>query len=206
MRKFILGFFIVGLIFHNPAKAQTEWDVKVFGGVSDAKFLGNIWLGAPSVNVDRFQEYGVRGSWKSKSKWGIETGFSYAKATLVKSTHAIPQGSPPPRPASPFHEREEPFRHISFPLLASFHASSFLSFQAGPLLGFQLADGGTWIEQSGIGYLVGVNLHHYFDRLGVFIQPNFKQHAVVGFNQTGVRLTEFGLQIGLAYRLTTRGF
>lgn len=205
MKKLIWGLLFFGMIARIPTLGQSDWQVKAFAGVSDANLVGPSWLGGPGLNVYRFQEYGLRLSWKSNSRWGWESGFSYAKATLQLRTMWIPTGNPPPHPESPFMVSEEPFDYISIPMLATYQLFNFLSLQAGPLVGFQLSDNSSWMEQSGIGYLVGVNLHHYFDRLGVYVQPNFKQHALIGVNQLGQRLTEFGVQVGLAYRLTTPG-
>lgn len=203
MKKLIWGLLIFGVITQLPTFGQSDWQVKAFAGVSDAAFLGNILDGSPSVSVDRLQEYGVRLSWQGKSKWGFETGLTYTMAKLQIGTMWIPSGNPPPRPANLITYSEKSFEYIGVPLLVTYELSSFFSLQAGPLLGLQQSDSSNWMEQSGIGYLVGVNLHHYFDRLGVFLQPNFKQHAALGFNQRNIRLTELGLQIGVAYKLSS---
>lgn len=204
MKKLIWGLLIFGVIAQLPTLAQSYWQVKTFAGVSDAAFLGDMLIGGSSVDVDRFQEYGVRLSWKSSGKWGIESGFTYSFASLSMRSLPIPGGNLVQIifPARVIHE---PFELVSIPVLATYEAASYLSFQTGPVLGYQLSNNGSWMEQSGIGYLVGVNFHHYFDRLGVFVQPNFKQHAAVGFNQNNTRLTELGLQFGLAYRLSSSG-
>ncbi|UJP66840.1 hypothetical protein [Mongoliitalea daihaiensis] len=204
MKKLIWGLLIFGVIMQLPTLGQSDWQVKAFAGVSDAAFLGDVLDGGPSMNVDRFQEYGVRLSWQGNSKWGLETGITYAKATLQLGTMWIPTGNPPPRPVSLLTITPTPFEYISVPILATYELVSFLSLQAGPLLGFQQSEYSSWMEQSGVGYLVGVNLQHYFDRLGVFLQPNFKQHAAIGFNQSNTRLTEFGLQLGVAYQLSSK--
>ncbi|MGY6521025.1 MAG: hypothetical protein ACXIUD_04810 [Mongoliitalea sp.] len=203
MKKLIWGIILFGVTLQLPALAQADWQVKAFAGVSDAAFSGNMLLGAPNLNIDRFQEYGFRVAWKSESKWGVELGFTYSRAVLNFNTMWIPIFNPPPRPASLTVISEMPFEYLYVPILATFDITSFLSLQAGPLLGFQQSEYSSWMEQSGIGYLVGVNLQHYFDRLGVFLQPNFKQHAAIGFNQSNTRLTEFGLQLGVAYKLNS---
>ncbi|TVP50971.1 MAG: hypothetical protein EA341_06250 [Mongoliibacter sp.] len=201
MKKLIFVLLFSGCLFHDKLLAQTQWEIKAFAGASDAAFLGSYLVGGPNVNVDRFQEFGVRLSWKGDSKWGMETGLSYAKAILSLSSMWIPTGNPPPRPSSSVIVIKEPFDYISLPAIVTFEVTSFLTIQAGPLVGVQLSEYSDWLRQSGVGYLIGLNLHHYIDRWGIFLQPNFKQHSVIGIHQSSMRLTEFGLQFGVGYKL-----
>lgn len=196
MKKLIPGIFILVYLMGSSAlKAQSEWQIKAFGGISDASFLGGYLIGGPGLNVDQFQEYGLRVGWKGNRKWGIESGLTYSRATLEYSFMPMPGANQ--MTVMPIRE---PFDFISVPLLGTFELASFLSINAGPLFGIQLSESSDWFRQSGFGYLIGLNFQHYFNQFGVFVQPNFKQHAVVSFNQSGVRLTEFGLQVGVAYR------
>lgn len=202
MKKLIWGIVLFGVTLHLPALAQSNWQVKALTGVSDAAFVGSFLDGGPSVNVNGLREYGLRVSWQQKSRWGIESGLTYTQASLTYRPLPIP-GALPQLGGLTLSVRDEPFRYLGIPLLGTYDVTSYFSLQAGPMLGVQLSETSAWMKQSGIGYLVGLNLHHAMNRWLIFLQPNFKQHAVLGASQQNVRLTEFGLQLGAAYKLSS---
>ncbi|MGY6521023.1 MAG: hypothetical protein ACXIUD_04800 [Mongoliitalea sp.] len=203
MKKYIWVLVIFWVTMQLPVLGQSEWQIKVFTGLSDAVFVGSFLDGGSSLNVDALREYGLRVSWQQESRWGIESGITYTLAMLTYRPLPTP-GTMPQLGGLTLSVRDEPFRYLSIPILATYDVTSFFSFQAGPILGMQLSESSAWMKQSGLGYLVGLNLYHTMNKWLIYLQPNFKQHAVLGASQQNVRLTEVGLQLGFGYRLTTK--
>ncbi|MBD8487450.1 hypothetical protein IFO69_01700 [Echinicola sp. CAU 1574] len=79
----------------------------------------------------------------------------------------------------------------------------YLFVNGGPILDFETSDNDNWIDsQSGVGYSLGLGGKYDFDKFLIFINPNFKRHAVIPFKKdtNHQKLTEFGVQFGLGYR------
>lgn len=202
MKKLVFGIFIL-VLMHSSLIAQTEWRLKAFVGMSDAALLEKVnFLGGASYEVSDFYDLGLRIQRKWHPKWSIETGLSYSFAQILISPN-IPPGTTFPINGLSIIEESTDFEMLSLPVLASYQLFDFLALQAGPMLNFQLSDS-PGSRQSGLGYLIGLSLSYDFDKFGLFLQPNFKRHAsIVPFEQNYRRLTEFGLQLGLAYKLSS---
>lgn len=198
MKKSIL---VIWFCFLGAAVfAQEEWRVKAFVGNSNAALWEKAgYVGGGEYEVSDFYEVGLRIGKKWNSKWGMESGLSYSFAQVFYWTGA-PGTNPFPGNGVGYSGEFTDFRMLSSPILISYQLFNFLAIQSGPMLSFQLSDFPRR-KQSGLGYLVGFNLSHDFNKVGLFLQPNFKRHAAIPFEQNSRRLTEFGVQFGVSYLL-----
>lgn len=196
---FLLCLLCFVLLNSQTGFAQCEWRVKAFVGMSDAALLENsVFVGEGVNKVSGFYDLGLRIGKNWNSKWGIESGLSFSLAKILYYTGA-PGTNPFPSNGVGYMGELTDFRMLSLPILASYQLFDFLAIQSGPMLSFQLSDYPR-MKQSGLGYLVGFNLSHDFNKVGLFLQPNFKRHAAIPFEQNFRRLTEFGLQLGVGYK------
>ena len=201
MKPSILIFLIFLLCFSTEVLAQKEWRVKASFGASDAALLDkNNFLGGPTYEVSSFYDLGLRAQRKWHPKWGVETGLSYSFAQILISPNWPPGTSLFPINGISLGGVFADFNLLTLPVMASYQLFDFLALQTGPMLSLQLSDSPS-NRQSGLGYLIGFCLTHDFEKLGLFVQPNFKRHASVTFEQNYTRLTEFGLQFGVSYRI-----
>lgn len=191
------NLFLVFLFFNSAiVGAQGDWRLKGFIGLSNAALLDKKgYVGGASSDVTDFYELGMRIQHKWDSKWSWEAGLSYGFGQ-IRTFQGTPGTNPFPGSGN-FGEAPADFRLLSVPVLASYQLFDFLALQAGPMVSFQLSDFPT-TKQSGLGYLIGLSLNFEREKFGLFLQPNFKRHASVSFDQSGRRLTELGFQVGIA--------
>lgn len=205
MKSYAIFSLIFAMMLSSDVFAQKEWRLKAFVGMSDAALLERVdFYGGASYEVKDFYELGFRIGKKWNQKWGIETGLSYSFAEVFVAPNWPPGTNPfPPTNNLTYIKEFSDFRMLSLPVLVSYQLFDFLAIQTGPMLSHQLSEIPTY-KQSGLGYLVGLRVSHDFEKIGVFLQPNFKRHAVLSFEQGNYRLTEFGLQFGVSYLLGKR--
>lgn len=173
--------------------SQDNNEIRLLYGISDSELLRNERLdGTGSYDLENFTEIGFRYLRKINADLFLETGVNYTAADL-KITPAYS--------GTPVSNREEEFVLISIPLYANYTLWDYFFFNAGPILDFENS-GNTTDSQSGIGYGVGIGAKYNFSNLSVFLNPNFKRHAVIPFEKENhhQKLTEFGIQVGLGYR------
>jgi len=72
----------------------------------------------------------------------------------------------------------------------------------GPIVDFQTTENSI-NSQSGIGYSLGLGGKYELNKFSLFINPNFKRHAVIPFEKEMYqqKITEIGIQAGLGFRL-----
>jgi hypothetical protein len=176
--------------------AQNSFYGKVNYGISDAALLPKEEMlgGGLSYDPEGFREFGFLLGKELSKKWAIEVGLNSASADFkyVLGHSMISAHESTILPPS------ERFRMLSFPVLMRFSILPFLYVNAGPMLDIQRTENPEY-NQSGIGYLLGIGAEHYFNKVGVFIHPHFKRYATIPFESTNYNLTEFGVQLGVAY-------
>lgn len=173
--------------------SQDHNEFRVYYGTSDSELLRNEDLvGTGSSDVEQFSEFGFRYLRKINDHLALETGVNYAFGDLKLS---------PPYMGEPVQAREEKFESISIPVYANYTLWNFLFINGGPIIDFQLSDN-TTDPQSGIGYGLGIGGKYSWNNFVVYLNPNFKRHAVIPFDKENYhqKLTEFGIQLGLGYR------
>lgn len=196
--KFKNLFLIISLVLSVSSLASAQKSIygKVYYGISDATFLINKdVVGLSGFDVEGFREFGFLLGKGLKGKWAIEIGMNSASADIKYRPHPsmiAAQGLTMLPPS-------ERFRMLSFPVLMRYSIFPFLYVNAGPVLDFQRSDN-SFKSQSGIGYLLGIEVAHYFKKVGLFVHPHFKRHATIPFESTNYNLTEFGVQFGVGYK------
>ncbi len=155
-------------------------------------------IGASSVEMDGFREFGVMLSKGIGGKFRINGGVGYAYSAVDFSPNV-----PPCVNCLYAYEHNPDFRMLSIPVYAEYGLTNFLFVAAGPLVDFQLSEGNNFDEQSGLGFLVGLGGKVRAEKFAFSVFPNYKRHAVVPFDKPeGYKdiLQEFGLQFGVGYR------
>lgn len=174
--------------------AQNDNEFRVFYGLSEAGFLGPDLDGGGGWAVTNFDEVGFRYLRGITNRLYVEIGMNYAsmevKATIAPAGHLGELNS-------------EKMNLISVPIFAHYTLGKYLFVNGGPLLDFELDQRPDGVDsQSGIGYCVGIGGMYSFDKFLVFVNPNFKHHALFPFQKTSnhERLAELGIQFGIGYR------
>jgi hypothetical protein len=194
------------LLCGNVAFGQSGLEVKGYYGVSGTLVGPDANLaGGSSVEMDGFREFGVMLSSGVGGKFRLNGGLSYAYSSAEGGNNycALCGESEFPNPNLP-NSYNQDFRMLSIPVYAEYELTNFLFVAAGPLLDFQLSEGNNFDDQSGLGYLVGLGGKVGTEKFTFSVFPNYKRHAVIHFDKPqGYKdfLQEFGLQLGVGYRL-----
>ncbi|MCH7399720.1 PorT family protein [Belliella sp. DSM 107340] len=184
-----ISLFVFFFAFQN-SQAQDSFYGKAYLGTSSAALITKRdFVGGPGYDVERFREFGFLIGKELNPKWALETGVNIATANVIVSSNAGPD----------LNFTNYKFQMLSFPLLMKYSISSFLYVNGGPMLDIQSSER-TSINQSGIGYLIGIGAQHYFNKIGVFVNPHLKRHAAISFDSSNNNLTELGIQLGVSYK------
>ncbi len=127
-----------------------------------------------------------------KNNISIEFGLNLLKSDIEYRVMMWPEG---------YRISNEKLEIISIPIYANYTFWKYLFVSAGPILDFQTSENSI-DSQSGIGYSLGLGTKYNFNNIAIFLNPNFKRHAVIPFEKENYhqKLTEFGIQFGLGYR------
>jgi hypothetical protein len=195
-QKFFLAMNF-GILLSSATFAQDSFYGKVYYGISDTELLvkEEDYGGLLSYDPEGFMEFGFLLGKELSNTWAIEVGlnaafadFKYVLGHSMHSAHELTMLPP-----------SERFQMISFPVLMRYAIFPFLYVNAGPMLDIQRSKNPDY-NQSGFGYHLGIGAEHYFNKFGVFVHPHFKRHATIPFESTNYNLTEFGVQLGVAYK------
>lgn len=183
---------IVFLMTSISSYSQNKRAVSLYTGISNADFLSNDALvGTASTTLKNFSELGLMYTKSLNTKFAIGTAIHYTNATL-SITPAFTGGA--------IVKKEEDFEMISIPLFAQYTMWNYFFVHSGLLLDMQTSENST-VAQDGIGYSIGLGGKIDFGNVSLFINPNFKQRALIPFEETKYhqKLTGFGLQVGVGY-------
>lgn len=192
MKTIKLCFVLVIFIITIKSYSQNTNEFRLYFGISDTKFLNESMDGGAGYENEQFGEFGIKYLKQLSKNIYIETGINYAKSDIKITPEFM---------GEPVQSRFEELEIISIPMYVNYTFSKYLFINGGPLLDFQTSDNST-DSQSGIGYSLGIGVKYEFSKLILFINPNFKRHAVIPFEKENnhQKLTEFGIQIGLGYK------
>ncbi|MBN7812279.1 hypothetical protein J0A68_15100 [Algoriphagus sp. H41] len=200
MKKNLLAIFLI--LNSVVAFAQNGLELKGYFGFSGTLTGPKAELvGASSVEMERFREFGVMVSSGLGGKFRLNGGINYAYGTV----EYFPNLPPCVNCQSISYAHNPDFRMLSIPVYAEYELTRFLYVAAGPLVDFQLSEGNNFDEQSGLGYLVGLGGKVRADKFTFSVFPHYKRHGVMPFdrpendNHHKDLLQEFGLQFGLGY-------
>lgn len=173
--------------------SQNDNEISIYCGISDSELLRNEEIvGAGYHETSNLNEFGVKYLRHIKNNFSIELGMNILKADLA--IHSAPTF-----PLSPV--RYEKLEMISIPIAANYTLWKYLFVNAGPVLDFQTSENSI-DSQSGIGYSIGFGGKYHFNNFLIYVNPNYKRHAVVPFEKEiyPEKLTEFGIQFGLGLK------
>ncbi|HET8855359.1 MAG TPA: hypothetical protein VFM60_05510 [Salinimicrobium sp.] len=190
----LLSFFIISV----TGFSQKSNEIRIYYGISDAALLRNDDLdGGGSYEVDSYNEMGIRYLKDISPNWSLETGINYGKAEVVIE-YRVPGFAGGWAKIVEQHKLEI----ISIPVLAKYNFWNYFFINGGALVDFQISENTFNPHQSGIGYTLGFGGEFNYKNLIFFLNPNFKRHAVIPFEQDDFpfKLTEFGVQAGIGYR------
>ncbi|WP_373497390.1 outer membrane beta-barrel protein [Aquiflexum sp.] len=182
-----LFLFLFGV---QTSQAQDSFYGKAYFGTSSSALISKRGLvGTPGYNVESFKELGFLFGKEVNKKWAFETGLNIATANIFISSTIV----------TDIYVTEYNYQMLTFPLLMKYSLSSSIYVNGGPLLDIQRSEKST-VNQSGIGYLIGIGAEHYFNNVGIFLNPHLKRHAAISFDSSNNNLTELGIQLGVAYK------
>ena len=192
MKTTKLCFVLVIFLITIKTYSQNSNEFSLYFGISDTKFLNDATNGGAGYENEKFSEFGIKYFRQISKNLYIETGVNFVKSDIKITPEFM---------GVPVQSRSEKLEIISIPMYVNYSISKFLFVNGGPLLDFQTSNN-TTNSQSGIGYGLGVGAKYEFSKLLVYLNPNFKRHAVIPFEKENnhQKLTEFGLQIGLGYK------
>lgn len=191
MIKLLITLTII-LVSHSSFSQENN-EFRIYVGIANSELLRNENLdGVGNVGVENFAEFGFRYLRKINNQLAIETGVNYERAVLIRTPHFK---------GEPVYTRGERFELLSIPAFINYTFWNFLFINGGPMVDFQLTET-TSDSQSGIGYGLGFGGKFNFNNFSIYLNPNYKRHAVIPFDkqQYHQKLTEFGIQFGLGYR------
>lgn len=148
--------------------------------------------GGASLDLQKYRVLGLNFSKSWNEKWELHTGIYSAKADHIIT----------PAPGLDLPVRTEDFSLLSIPVLGSYSFLPFGFVTAGPVFDFQLSDS-DYLNQSGIGYQIGVGGKYQMDRIRFALIPNFKRHGVILYDSPSRKrnVMEFGLRFEVAYQI-----
>jgi len=191
--KQLLSILII-LFISLPVFSQSANEFRVLYGKSDGELLRKEKLdGIGSYKILNFNEFGIRYLRQITKGLYLESGINYL--TMKLKIGSAPMG----RPIEPSFEN---LKVISIPIYANYAVGKYLFVNGGPLVDFQVSENSI-DSQSGLGYSLGFGGKYDFNKFTLFVNPNFKRHAVVPFHKEMYqqKLTEVGIQAGLGFKL-----
>jgi len=191
--KQLLSILII-LFISFPVFSQSAHEFRVLYGKSDTRIMRKEELtGSASYKTVRFDEVGIRYLKQITERLYVETGLNYLGMQL--KINPAPMGIP-------MESRNEDLNIISVPVYANYTLGRYFFVNGGPIVDFQTTENSI-NSQSGIGYSLGLGGKYELNKFSLFINPNFKRHAVIPFEKEMYqqKITEIGIQAGLGFRL-----
>ncbi len=193
MKTTRLFLLVVTSIIAIKGYSQNSNEFRIYYGFSDTELKRDVVLdGTGFHNVENSREIGIKYLGQIKNNLRFEFGVNYLQADLIIN-------GAPMFPQIP--TRYEKLEMISIPIYANYTLWNYLFVNAGPILDFQTSENSI-DSQSGIGYSIGFGGKYDFNNFLIYVNPNYKRHAVLPFEKEKYhqRLNELGIQIGLGYK------
>ena len=188
-----LNFFFTLAIFLLSIQvfSQNNNEIRIYYGISDTEFLREPLLGGAGYRSQDHNELGIKYIRQVFDNFSLETGVNYAYSDIKITPEFM---------GTPVESRYEKLEIISIPIYANYTLWKYVFVNGGPIVDFQVSENST-DKQSGIGYSLGFGAKYYFNNVSVYINPNFKRHAVIPFEKENnhQKLTEFGMQFGVGF-------
>ncbi|WP_268035942.1 hypothetical protein [Algoriphagus sp. PAP.12] len=181
----ITFFFLMTASF-----AQSSLRVGTLVEFSSAMVDDGDWVGSGSSDLQKYRTLGLSFSKAWNDKWELYSGIYSIEADHIMT----------PAPGLDIPERTEDFSMLSIPVLGSYSFLPFAFVTAGPVFDFSGSDN---LDQSGIGYQVGVGGKYHVDKVRFSLIPNFKRHGVILYDSPSRKrnVMEFGLRFEVSYQI-----
>lgn len=191
MKKLFL-FSAAFLLIQSLTYSQSALRVGTHVGFSNALVDQPDTYGGASLDLQKYRVLGLNFSKSWNQKWELYTGVYSAEADHVIT----------PAPGLDLQERTEEFSLLSIPVFGNYSFLPFAFVTAGPIFDFQLSES-DYIDQSGIGYQIGVGGKYQVDRIRFALIPNFKRHGAILYDSPSHKrnVMEFGLRFEVAYQI-----
>ncbi|MDO6759719.1 hypothetical protein Q4566_05860 [Tamlana sp. 2_MG-2023] len=192
MKVKFITLILITLFLNTNANCQESNEFRTYFGIMDREFLtsGNL-DGAGSYDLENPYEFGIRYLRKLTPKLSLETGINYLSSKVQINSNNYGTHS----------ERHTHLKIVSIPMFVNYTIGNYFFLNGGPRLDFQNS-GESFDSQSGFGFGIGFGGKYNFDKFLIYLNPNFKMHAVIPFEKENdqQRLTEFGVQLGIGYQ------
>jgi len=166
---------ILTILFTSlPVFAQSAHEFRVLYGKSDTKLLRNQRLdGSANYDAQNFKEFGIRYLKQITEGLYVESGVNYSDMKV--KINPAPMGMP----MEPSFEKLE---IVSIPVFANYAFGRYFFVNGGPMVDLQVSENSI-DSQAGIGYSLGLGGKYDLNKFSLFVNPNFKRHAVISFKK-----------------------
>ena len=192
MRKKYCFSIITFLFIGGILCAQEKNEITIYYGISDNRLvLDQDIVGTGTYENKGLKEFGLRYIRQISRILYAETGLNFSSVDVLNT---------PLINGEPFLSVAwENLKLISIPLYLRYRIGPHFYLNGGPFLDFQTSENLNLSSQSGLGYFLGIGGKLNIDNFSIFINPNYKRHAILQ-SDNFYNLTEFGIQFGVGYR------
>ena len=203
-RKYLILCLVLGIVFHL-SNAQGQDKKKAIGftfsslGANEIIHLGGI-DGAPDFQGGPLFSIGLTYSSPINNWLILETGLEFSRHEINVLPSLESLITRPPISGRSEDNYQEIFL-ISVPVTVKALLGKYLFINGGVLLDIDINRSNSIKNQSGLGAILGIGAQYDFnDRIGVFVNPLVKVHALVAYSD-GDHLVERVVRFGLTYNL-----
>lgn len=183
--------FVLFLNFTLNTLAQNQSEIRGFYGISSYDLKSNQSLdGGASYDPETGYELGIRYILRLPNGLGLESGVGFYTGDIKITSAPMPDQT----------SRRERLQITSIPVLLNYRFLDYFFVNGGPVLDFQNSDN-SFDSQSGMGFSLGIGINHYIRNFQMFVNPNFRQYALIPFEKENnhSKLSGLGIQFGMGY-------
>lgn len=183
--------FVLFLNFTLNTLAQNQSEIRGFYGISSYDLKSNKSLdGGASYDPETGYELGIRYIMRLPNGLGLESGVGFYTGDIKITSAPMPDQT----------SRRERLQITSIPVLLNYRFLDYFFVNGGPVLDFQNSDN-SFDSQSGMGFSLGIGINHYIRNFQMFVNPNFRQYALIPFEKENnhSKLSGLGIQFGMGY-------
>ena len=184
-------FLLIFFSFSFNAIAQNQSEIRGYYGISSYNLKSSKSLsGAPSYDPETAYELGIRYILRLSSGLGLEGGVGFWTGDIEITSAPMPEQT----------SKRERLQITSIPVMLNYRFLEYFFVNGGPVLDFQNSDN-SFSSQSGVGLSAGIGVNHYISNFQMFVNPYFRQFALVPFEKENQhsKLSGLGIQFGMGY-------
>lgn len=200
MKRVILlstfAFFTLAITYaQDKAKEASKSSI----GLSSA-FLGKANIvyyqqvdGGAGYTGDNYYTFSINYLFTINNTFQLESGITYGKYSFVVTPNVSPDLNIP---------YSTNYYQFSVPITVRINFERFFFVNAGFSFDYRVKDQSTYIDQSGIGAILGLGFNYPFESgIGLFANPYVEIHRLIDYQEgnNAQKLTEAGIRIGATY-------